>query len=399
MRRLAGAIAAAILAIGAGCSDNRVGSDEAVVDIEPGSRVLIGERNQGLKAVEGRRTVHTGAQVKVLSGSASIALPDGAKVDARKGTELEVGSPLSLVADDMLVTSGDKPVRVAVGGSEITVDGIARLTRDLAVSAATYRGTVTLRSAARTLEVPALRQADVPSLGVLPADPVPLRYDTADAWDRRFLAQAMELGEQLESRSQGFTNQLPPGQGTTPGFYRILLPTLEEEPAFGADLIPVDNDPGDTLVGAAITVSGTLGTFAERWGNVFRFRAEGATWGLVALDQQVNDATELVRTVDVAIGSQSFSFAPTPVAAVQLDPAPPPVEVVAPAPPATPAREPAPAPVAPAPTATPAAGPPELITLPELPELIPPPDPNAPGLLTPLLDVVTNTLTGLLSGG
>lgn len=396
MRRLAGAVIGVILVAGAGCSSDDVRAGEAVVTIEPGSRVLIGERDQGLRTVEGRRTVHLGAQVKVLAGSASIALGDGSRLDVRKGSELEIGSPVSLVADDLLVTSGSQPLKVAVAGSQVVVDGVARLTRDLAVSAATYRGSVTMRSAARSLKVPALRQAEVPSLGVLPAAPEPLDYDTADAWDRRFLGVAMELGEQLESRSNGFTNQLPDGAGTTPGFYRVLLPALENEPAFTGDLVSDTRDPGETLVGAAITVNGKVGTFAERWANVFGFKAQGASWGLVALDQQVNDADGLVQTVDLAIGSQSFAFAPTPAVS---SPAAPPASApqVAPTPePTTPARTSAPTPAAPA---TPAAGPPPLLTLPKLPELIPPPDPNNPGLLAPLLDVVTDALSGLLSGG
>lgn len=396
MRRLAAAVIGVILIAGAACSNDDVRDGEAVVTIEPGSRVLIGERDQGLRTVEGRRTVRLGAQVKVLAGSASIALGDGGRLEVRKGSEIDIGSPVSLVADDLLVTSGNQPLKVAVAGSQVVVDGVARLTRDLAVSAAAYRGSATMRSAARSLKVPALRQAEVPSLGVLPAAPEPLDYDTADAWDRRFLGVAMELGEQLESRSKGFTNQLPHGEGTTPGFYRVLLPALENEPAFSEDLVSATRDPGDTLVGAAITVNGKLGTFAERWANVFAFKAQGASWGLVALDQQVNDADGLVRTVDLAIGSQSFAFAPTPAVAV---PAAQPGSAprVAPTPePTPPARTPAPMP---APPATPAAGPPPLLRLPELPELIPPPDPNNPGLLAPLLDVVTDTLSGLLAGG
>jgi len=386
-----------ILALGAGCSGSKVRSGQAVVDIEKGSRVLIAERGQNLRAAQGRRTVHLGAQVKVLAGSAAVTLAGGAHLDVRSGSEIELGSPLSLVAEDLLVTSGDKPVNVAVAGSQVTVDGVARLTRDLAVSVGTYRGNVSLRSAAHVLQVPALRQAEVPSLGVLPAMPAPLDYESTDVWDRRFLGTAIELGEELESRSKGFTNQLRAGSGTTPGFYRILLPALETEPAFGEDLIAGAGTPGDTLVGAAITVSGRLGTFSERWANVFGFKAAGATWGLVALDQQVNDADALVRTVDVAIGSQAFAFAPTrvvpaPAAAV----VPPPAGAPSAPAPVGPSR--APVPINPAPPSTPAAAPP-LITLPKLPELIPPPDPNEPGLLSPLLDVVTETLGGLLSGG
>ena len=397
MRRLALVLASAIIIAGAGCSRDDVRSGQAVVDVHKGSRVLVGERDQGLRPLEGRRTVHLGAQVKVLAGSATISLDDGGSLDVRRGTEVELGSPISLVAEDLLVTSGNKPLAVAVAGSQVTVDGVARLTRDLAVSAATYRGKVTVRSAARSLDVPALRQAEVPSLGVLPAQPDPLAYDVNDTWDRRFLGAAIELTEQLQSRSDGFSNQLEPGDGRTPGFYRILIPALEKEPGFGADLLPEALDPGDTLIGAAIAVTGKNGSFVERWSSVFGFHDQGATWGLVALDQQVNDASALVQTVDLAIGNQSFAFAPTPtVALVSNAPAPaaaaPVTALPATAPPATAPSAAAP----PAAGATPTADPP-LLTLPELPTLIPPPDPNDPGILAPLLDVVTNTLGGLLN--
>lgn len=399
MRHVAAALVAAILIAGAGCSSDGVRAGEAVVDVAPGSRVLIGERGQGLHEAEGRRTVGAGTEVKVLAGTASIALDDGARLDVRKGSELTLSAPLSLVADDLLVTSGRRPVTVAVGGSEVSVDGVARVRRDLAVSAATYRGSVTIRSAARSLVVPALRQAEVPSLGVLPARAEPLDHRRADAWDRRFLGVAIELGEQLQSRSRGFTSQLPPGAGFTPGFYRILLPALESEAGFGEDLLPTTRDPGDTLVGAAIAVSGRLGTFAERWGGVFGFRAEGASWGLVALDQRVNDADGLVSVVDLAIGNQSFAFAPSVVSVAAVDVPADPIPAAAAPEPVVPPETPVVPPAVVAPPATPAAGTPPLITLPALPELIPPPDPSNPGILAPLLDVVTDTLSGLLSGG
>lgn len=397
MRRLAIVLVSAIVVAGAGCSRGGVHSGQAVVDVEKGSRVLIGERDQGLRLVEGRRTVHLGAQVKVLAGSASIALDDGGRLDVRRGSEVALGLPVSLVAEDLLVTSGDRPVVVAVAGSKVSVDGVARLTRDLAVSAATYRGKVTLRSAARSLVVPALRQAEVPSLGVVQAEPDPLDYDVGDTWDRRFLGAAMDLTEQLQSRSDGFSKQLEPGEGHTPGFYRVLIPALEHEPGFGDDLLSATTDPGDTLVGAAIAVTGRIGTFVERWDAVFGFHGQGATWGLVALDQQVNDADALVQTVDVAIGNQSFAFAPTPTVALVSN-APTAVPVApAPASPGTaPAAAPAAAPASPATSALPAPGAP-LVTLPELPTLIPPPDANSPGVLAPLLDVVADTLGGLLN--
>lgn len=398
MRRVAVLVLSAAVLAGAGCSRSSTPAGQAVVEVERGSRVLVGERGDGLLAVEGRRTVHVGAQVKVLSGSATIALEDGARLDARTGSEVDLGSPVSLVADDLLVTSGSHPLTIAVAGSQVAVDGVARLTRDLAVSAATYRGTVTMRSAARSLAVPALRQAEIPSLGVLPAEPRALAYDKNDAWDRRFLGVAIELSDQLDSLSKGFTNSLDSREGRTPGFYRILIPALEHEPEFGDQLLAVSHNPGDSLIGATIAVSGKLGSFAQRWVGEFAFKNQGATWGLVALDQQVNDTDALLHTVDSAVGAQSFAFAPAPTVTVVSKPVPAPA-------PAVPAPAPAvPAPVPPkAPTATtiptaPAPSPGLVITLPTLPELIPPPDPNNPGILAPLLNTVTATLGGLLSG-
>ena len=400
MRRLAIVLASAVVIAGAGCSQDSVRSGQAVVEIAEGSRVLIGEGSQGLKPVEGRRTVQLGAQVKVLAGSATVELEDGARLEVREGSEVRLGSPIVLDAEDLLVTAGKSAVRVSAGGSEVTVSGVARVTRDLAVSAAAYRGSVTMHSAARTLEVPALRQAEVPSLGVLPLHPEPLRYNTADPWDRRFLGTAMDLTDQLESRSHGFTSSLRPGEGQTPGFYRLLIPALEEEPAFDDDALREGRDPGETLVGAAIAVTGKQGTFVERWTRVFTFKDEGATWGLVALDQQVSDPGALVETVDVAIGSkpaaESFAFILQPTAAppVVVTPVAPVPETPAPAPVAPAPR--APAPAQPAPVTPPAAQPP-LITLPELPTLIPAPTADQPGILTPLLDTVTGLLDGLLA--
>lgn len=397
MRRLAVVVVSAVVIAGAGCSRNEVRAGQAVVEVQKGSRVLVGERDQGLRQVEGRRTVNLGAQVKVLAGSATIALEDGGRLDVRRGSEVELGSPISLVAEDLLVTSGNRPVAVAIAGSKVTVDGVARLTRDLAVSAATYRGKVVVRSAARSLAVPALRQAEVPSLGVLPARPDPLDYDASDPWDRRFLGAAIDLTEQLQSRSDGFTKQLDPTEGHTPGFYRVLIPALEKEPGFGQDLLPQDLDPGDTLIGAAISVTGKIGSFAERWNAVFGFHDQGASWGLVALDQQVNDTDALVQTVDLAIGKQSFAFAPTPTVVLSLNERVPAASARVSAPPdvAPPASAP-PAAAPPPAAATPSPGAP-LLTLPELPPLIGPPDPQNPGILAPLLEVATNTLGGLLN--
>jgi hypothetical protein len=69
--------------------------------------------------------------------------------------------------------------------------------------------------------------------------------------------------------------------------------------------------PGDTLVGAAIALESTRGTFAERWAAVFGFRDQNAGWGLVALDQGVARAA-LLATMDGAVSRAPAQFAAGP---------------------------------------------------------------------------------------
>lgn len=397
MRRLAAVLAAVVIVLaGSACSDDEVQAGEASVLVDKGSRVMVAERGEDLRPAEGRVTLHVGSQVKVLEGSASVSLHEGAQLEVRKGSEIQLGNPVVLVSDDLLVTSGATPLKVAAAGSQFAVSGVARLSRDFAVSGAVYRGSVTLRSAARSLTIPALRQAAAASLGVLPAEPEALDYDPADPWDRRFLGSAIDLGSELEAKSDGFTRSLRPGEGHTAGFYRVLLPELEDEPAFGAELVGDDHPPGELLVGATIALSGKRGTFAERWASVFAFREQKARWGLVALDQQVNDLQGVVGAVDQAIGRQSFAFAPRPVVPSPVVAAAPPPPAPVEAPPAvqTP-RAAAPPPARP--TSTPPTTAPPLLAL---PQLVPDPEPLPPtiNLLTPLVDTLAATIDGLLGG-
>ncbi|MFP5376487.1 MAG: hypothetical protein ACLGIO_06865 [Acidimicrobiia bacterium] len=398
---LAAVVVTAVVAAVAGCSDDDgLGAGEAAVEIAEGSRVLVAEPGGDLALAEGRESVRFGAEVKVLAGSATVSLAGGSRLEVRDGSELTIGAPLSLVAGDLLVTSGRAPVEVDAAGSGFTVEGVAQLSRDLAVSASSYRGSVTLRSAARVLRIPSLREAAVASLGVVPAAPRPLTYDPTDSWDRRFLAEAIELGDQLEAKSRGFTESVGRDQGRTAGFYRVLLPSLEEEPQFDESLLRPGLPPGETLVGATIALHGSLGSFADRWAAVFDFRAQDAPWGLVALDQQVDDPSDVVETVNLAIGRQGFAFAPARPPGAR-----PPAAVPPPAPsqpPVTSAPPPPPRTSPPPPTAPPARpDDPSVITVPTLPPLLPPSDPGDPpseGLLAPLVNVVTATLDGLLGG-
>jgi hypothetical protein len=217
-----------------------------------------------------------------------------------------------LLAVDLLVVSDARPLVVgASNGAEISVQGDARLSRGVSLLVATYEGTAQLNANGSTLTVPALRQASLPATGVFPGKASPLEYSSTDSWDQRYLSDAMDLGNQLKGRSEGFTSQLGDTDGRTVNFFRDLFPRLAAEPAFTASLLNSRRAPGETLVGAAITLEGSRGTFAERWAAVFGFRDDGAEWGLIAKDQGVERAP-LVTAIDDAISRGPTQFAAGP---------------------------------------------------------------------------------------
>jgi hypothetical protein len=211
-------------------------------------------------------------------------------------------------------------------------------------------------------------------VGLPPETPHPLVYDPADPWDRRFLSDAIELGQRLEALSAGYTSNLSKGEGRTVAFYQEVLPALKGEAAFTADLLQPPRSPGETLIGAAIAELGRRGSFLERWQSVFAFRDEGAVWGLVALDQGV-DRTPLLRAVSSAVQDSPLAIGPPPTRGET--------------PPST---------VGPLTTTPNRGGGPTTTTTkpPTTPTTQPPPDDGGNGLLNPILDPVTSLLSGVL---
>lgn len=380
MRRTA-ALLLVVAGLGAGCNTEGVGRHEARLSFGPGGQALVAESGRPF-AQEGRdRTLHQGARVRLLTGTATLALAGGPSLELREDSIVRLGTLPTLVTGEAVVFATEDPVTVVVAGTRVVVSGVARVSRDLAVSAASYRGQLTLESAGRSLRIPALRQAAVPSLGVLPEAPRPLVYDASDPWDRRFLGPAIDLGAELEAKSQGFTVSVAPGEGSTPESLRRLVPELAGQPEFGAGLLSPTRPPGETLVGATIVALGQRGTFASRWSEVFSFREQGAAWGLVALDQGVTDAASLIGALDAAIARAPLAFTgPVPPA--------PPVPTGSARPPGTTPSRTRPSPAArPAPSRSgPPASPPVAT-----------PTPRPRGALDPVVEPLVDTLSGVLS--
>jgi hypothetical protein len=308
----AAAFAAVVLATGvlAGCS--RGPSEPA-----PGEARLVSHTGVVQVSTDGQSwrdasegTLRRGERIRVRhGGSAVLALASDGRAELRGGSQVLLGRPLHLVAGDLLVRAGDDRVVVDATSAvaSVTSRGDARLSRGLSLDTAVYDGAVDLRSGSRSFRVAALRQLSVPGVGLLPdagTHAPPLEYRASDRWDREFLGDWIALGDDLEARSNGLSGQIGPDQGRTAGFYRLLLPDLDAQPDFTQTLVDEQQSvpPGERLVGAIIALAGTRhASFADRWTAAFTFRADGAEWGLVALDQRVRDRPALVTQMDAAL--------------------------------------------------------------------------------------------------
>lgn len=308
---IAGLTVAAALTACSGSSDPVAG--RLVVD----GQAELNRPGRDRRDVTGSYGLKLGDRVRIREGTAVIRLPDDRRLELRSGTDVELQegdastARPALFAGDLLVVSGPKSVAVTLGGSEVAVQGDARVSRGVAVLVAAYAGTAQLTSAGSTLAVPALRQAALPATGQFPPKATPLEYSASDDWDRRYLSDAMDLSNRLAARSEGFTAQLAAGDGRTVQYFRDLVPRLAAEPTFTASLLNPARPQGETLVGAAITLEGTRGTFVERWASVFAFRDQGAPWGLVALDQGV-DRAPVLALVEAALSRGPREFAEGP---------------------------------------------------------------------------------------
>ncbi|HET7720767.1 MAG TPA: hypothetical protein VFK43_12420 [Acidimicrobiales bacterium] len=300
----------------AGCSGTSTPPVAGRLVVEGQAEVL--HPGEDRREVSGSRNLEAGDRVRVRQGTAVIQLRDDRRFELRQGSDLELlprettnDIIPTLVAGDLLIVSDARRLVVSANGAEISVQGDARVSRGVALLVATYEGAAQLSAGGSTIAVPALRQASLPPTGTFPTKVAPLEYSSADGWDQRYLSDAMDLSNQLKGRSDGFTSQLGATEGRSVNSFRELFPRLAAEPAFTASLLNPARAPGDTLVGAAITLEGTRGTFAERWAAVFTFRDEGAEWGLVAMDQGVA-RVPLLNAIDAAISRGPTQFAVGP---------------------------------------------------------------------------------------
>jgi hypothetical protein len=309
----AGAVACVVVlaALVSTRSDDGPGVGEARLEVD--GEAIVERRDGDSEVVRDHADLERGDRVEITDGVGRLLLSGGTRMELRSGlgdagdSMLVMGEVPELEAGDLLVAAPEGSTIEAAGTSVAIDAGAARVRRALGVGVRAYDGTVSLDSAGQERAVPALREMLVPALGRPPQEPRPIAYDAADPWDRRFLGDAMALGQRLEALADGYTRTLNPGEGRTPGFFRLVLPGLDDEPAFTGELIDTNLPPGEILIGAAISELGARGQFPERWSSVFTFRNQGAAWGLVAMDQAVS-GTPLLGAIEQAVQASPTQF-------------------------------------------------------------------------------------------
>lgn len=390
------AVVVVVAALLAACNRSKV---EGEGRLDPDGRVVL-TRSDKPTTVDRSRSLSTGDIVEVAEGTAKVVLPGGDVLELRPKSVLLVDRGPELRAGSMLITAPGAPRPVRVAGNQVDAAGAVRLDVTLAVRIVVYGGYAVVKTGGRTYDIAALREGTVPVAGVLQGRPLAINRD--DAWDRRFLGEAALKESDLESRARGFTGQVSVLDAGSVTYYRNLLPGLSAEQAFQQDDVDRLGRPpaspsgerlraGEVLVGAAIALQGKRATFAERLDRGATFRAEGASWSLVALDQQVPSIDGLLRLIDGAVNVAPLELAssnPAPVAVVEPPPARPTTTTA-------PLRR-----VSTTTTTRPAARRAPVTTTPTtLPPARPPP--TAPGTITlpvdPLLDSVTDPVVDLLN--
>lgn len=277
------------------------GAGEARVLVE-GVAVVTDQDGETRTVRDDRVDVGPGDAIEVTEGRAVFEMAGDVRLeglgrhDGRDGTTVEMAIAPRLVTGRLLAVA-PVPLEIAAGGTVVGIaptgstEGAARLDRRLGLGVGTYRGQVTVDTAGRRADVPRYRRVEVAAPGALGRDGLPLRYEADDAWDRRFLGEALAIDAQVAP----LLASLGAAERDTflePATLRDAMPGL---PAGGglADRLDEVDDGGAALVLAAIASVVDDRSFTTAWDRAAGFQGDGAPWGLAALDQGVRSSEVL----------------------------------------------------------------------------------------------------------
>jgi hypothetical protein len=274
--------------------------------LEPSGLVEVSVAGAPYVRAQHGRTLRANDQVRVIDGKAVLELGreggQNSKVELRAGSVLTIHdknqpTALSLDDGDLLVESGrGDTVGIDGGTAVMKVAGAAKLRRGVSLAAGVYTGTARFERNDQGLSVAQYRQAAVVGTGILPPAAEPLSLSPSDEWDRRMLGPVMALDEQLTLITRAFEADAPAAVG--PETYKHWVPRAASLP-LTPELL-TGRAVGENLIGVTL-VALDKGDFASRFQAIFGFRAEGASWGLVAADRAINP-NPVLGDLEAALG-------------------------------------------------------------------------------------------------
>jgi len=271
---------------------------------ETGLRLLSGALEQRVdgvwQSVSEGTNIAAGTWIRTSETEAELGRP-GVAVHLLPDTELVVEDVPDLQRGSLLLGS-EREVAATTGLITGHGRGWWRLDAGQAARVGTYEGTVTIRDGAGREELLRdFRQVAVVS-GVIEGAAVPVTYVATDAFDRRFLADALAIDDFLAALARG----LRADYGTEPqtlAFYQdfdglggqvvqalaaLADGSLEETSSDGRM-----GPPDRLLVAAVVTEAVALAAGvppAEAAAQVRTERLAGAEWGLIAVMSDVSPA-------------------------------------------------------------------------------------------------------------
>ena len=225
--------------------------------IEPGDAILTADSSARLH-LEGDRFAY-------LSTGTDVALIDGSTLENRAGAVLLEASDGATIAFDEVEAS--------------TAGGILRVERDRASgSAAVMEGEARVAAPGQEPEdLGYLFEVSVVAGEVL--DPRPYRVDDGDAWDRRYLADVVELELQLQRFADAVSAQTNGGRPRLEYFSGIAE---GEDVGFMRSYLRSATPTTDLIIGFSIASLDREPSLSASFRHAFSLREEGGQWGVVS---------------------------------------------------------------------------------------------------------------------
>lgn len=312
-----------------GVVEHRVPGEVAWKQLAPGTVLGPG----------GEIRAQRGALVRLSSGKDAVEL-DGGKL------RVAAGDRIVLVEGRALVEAAEHPMTISDESETIVAratKGIFRL--DLGRRVAVYEGSAEVRFI-QSYPVSRLRE-----LALATGEPElrPMRLDRDDRWDRRLLAEALELDRGIENVALEGTYG---AQVRDPAFYEARVQPSSAVAFLRAGPLQLTTllrevAPTDVLVGIVVglRIAENPGQLGQKFGEVIVLFRSGASWGLVAAELGLS-GTDVLASLEQALtpGAPPQTVQPPrrPGSRQTREPSPTPTRSASPRPTRSPSPSPSP---------------------------------------------------------